>query len=74
MILRSFKSTFAAHEDVPKHFLLDPLIEQLLLNLKSHSTGENTLRAFEIEFLTSVVKDHVRVLREDTVLLLTEYF
>ena len=34
MILRGFRTVFREHDDVPKHVMLDPFLDQLILNLR----------------------------------------
>ena len=74
MILRSFRTVFREHDDVPKHVMLDVFLEQLILNLREHKQGENLMTTCELEFLTNLVRDHCAVLQESTVVLLIEYF
>ena len=74
MILRGFKTVFKEHEDVPKHVLLDPFVDILIQNLKEHEIGENLMTTCELDFLTTVVSDHAKLLEEDTVMLILEYF
>ena len=74
MILRGFRTVFREHDDVPKHVMMDPFLEQLIINLKQHKPGENLMTTMELEFLTDVIRDHGQVLQEDTALLLLEYF
>ena len=74
MILRGFRAAFREHDDVPKHVMLDPFLDQLILNLKQHRKGENLMTTCELEFLTDVIRDHGQVLPEDTATLLLEYF
>ena len=74
MILRGFRTVFREHDDVPKHVMLDPFLDQLILNLKEHKEGENLMTTCELEFLTEVIRDHNQVLEEDTAALLLEYF
>ena len=54
--------------------MMDPFIDQLIINLKQHKSGENLMTTMELEFLTDVIRDHGQVLQEDTALLLLEYF
>ena len=34
MILRGFKTIFREHDDVPKHVMMDPFLDQLIMNLR----------------------------------------
>ena len=74
MILRGFKTVFREHEDVPKHVLLDPFLDQLIVNIKQHKAGENLMTTCELEFLTDLVREHGKTLEEDTAALFIEYF
>ena len=55
MILRGFKTIFREHDDVPKHVMMDPFLDQLIMNLKQHKPGENLMTNMELEFLTGVI-------------------
>ena len=74
MILRGFKKIFREHDDVPKHVMMDPFLDQLIQNLKQHKPGENLMTTMELEFLTDFISEHGHVLQEDTAMLLLEYF
>lgn len=73
MILRGFATIFKDHEDVPKHIMLEPFLEQLLVNLRTHKAGENLMTTCELEFLTDVMRDHGKLLSEDSSILMLEY-
>ena len=74
MILNGFKTIFKEHDDVPKHVMLDPFLEQLIVNLREHKKGQNLMTTIELEFLTEVVREHIAVLQENTSTLLLQYF
>ena len=76
IILKGFSTVFAESEEehVPKHLLLNPFLEQLILNLRQHQEGENLMTTCELEFLTNIIKDHCAMLDEGTVSLLLQYF
>ena len=44
MILKGFKTIFREHDDVPKHVMLDPFLEQLIVNLREHKKGQNLMK------------------------------
>ena len=63
---------------MPRDLLLEPLLDQLVINVRSGkefggAEDQNMLRALELEFLMDVTKDQVKVLPEETVHLLLEY-
>ena len=74
MILRGFRTIFTEHDDVPKHIMLDPFLEQLLINIRMQKQGENLMTTCEMEFLTDVMRKHGSLLPEDTSILMLEYF
>ena len=55
MILKGFKTLFRDYHDIPRHVLLDPFLDQLIVNLREHAPGENLMTTLEVDFLTEVI-------------------
>ena len=63
IILHGFKKIFKDHEGtVPKHEMLNPWLQQLILNLNKHKEGQNLMTTCELEFLTEIIKHYGQTL------------
>jgi len=63
IILHGFNKVFKDHEGtIPKHDMLNPWLQQLILNLHQHKLGENLMTTSELEFLTDIIKLHGQTL------------
>lgn len=59
-------------DSIPKQFILDPILGQLIAQIKSGHADRVLKTSFEVEFIQTICNEFIAVLPEKTTLLLIE--